>query len=149
MNRNTYSIRTLDKLRLRVLQKALQLPLQLFLRLRVTQKDFQLQFFAFACNAKNFAIVIVFLFLFLLPSDVFRLTGKSYLQISPIAALTACSQDWTYGYDMPCAFKLYPSEINSNGGFNREYVESCSSSTENIVTLLPQYLWSGGTWAGW
>ena len=50
MNRNTYSIRTLDKLRLRVLQKALQLPLQLSLRLRVTPKDFQLQFFAFACN---------------------------------------------------------------------------------------------------
>ena len=47
-----------------------------------------------------------------------------------------------YEYDMPHAFRPCPLEINNNDRFKREYVESCSSTTKNIITPLPQYPWS-------
>ena len=95
------------------------------------------------CNYHSFAIIPFF---FVPPSAVGR-TGNSYLQISSIAALTACNQDWTYESNMPCAFRPCPSGTNIDRGFNREHVESCSPTTKNIVTLLPQYLWPPN-WAG-
>ena len=48
---------------------------------------------------------------------------------------------------MPCAFRPCPSGTTIDRGFNREHVESCSPTTKNIVTLLPQYLWPPN-WAG-
>ena len=39
-------------------------------------------------------------------------------------------------HDMPCAC-----EPNSNDGFKREHLESCPSTTKNIVSPLQQYIW--------
>ena len=41
---------------------------------------------------------------------------------------------WEHG--MP-----YALEINSNGGFNGDYVEPCPSTTKNIMSPLPKCLW--------
>ena len=42
---------------------------------------------------------------------------------------------------MPCTFfEPCPSEINTNSGFTREHVESCSSTTINIISAPPQCL---------
>ena len=49
---------------------------------------------------------------------------------------------------MPCVFKSCPFETNSNGGFKQEHVESCSSTTKNIVSPLPQCVWPPNL-AGW
>ena len=39
-------------------------------------------------------------------------------------------------HDMPCAW-----EANNNDGFKREYLQSCPSTTKNIVSPLQQYIW--------
>ena len=100
----------------------------------------------FVCNAKRFAVAFLFLLVFLFVG-CFGQTGK-FSNFSPIAAWSACDQNWSYEYDMPCAFKPCPLEINSNGGLKRGHVESCSSTTKNIKSPLPQCLWPSNL-AGW
>ena len=46
-------------------------------------------------------------------------------------------------HDMPCALK-----INSNGGLKRGHVESCLSTTKDLISPLPQCLWPPNL-AGW
>ena len=41
---------------------------------------------------------------------------------------------------MSCAFKSCVLEINSNGGFKQQHVESDSSTSKTIVSPLPQCL---------
>ena len=41
---------------------------------------------------------------------------------------------------MPCASKSCVLEINSNGGFKQQHVESGSLTSKSIVSPLPQYL---------
>ena len=55
---------------------------------------------AFAYNARPFAIVIFFLFLFLIPSAVFGRTVKRFLtNLLRLVTLEACDQDLTYSLD--------------------------------------------------
>ena len=55
---------------------------------------------AFAYNARPFAIVIFFLFLFLIPSAVFGRTVKRFLtSLLRLVTLEACDQDLTYSLD--------------------------------------------------
>ena len=42
---------------------------------------------------------------------------------------------------MVCAFKPDAFEIKNDGGLEREYLESCSLTTKNIISPLPQGLW--------
>ena len=71
----------------------------------------------FFCNAKNFAIAIIYLSLF---SSTAFLDGlaKVIFNFFPFVALNACDQDRSYKYDMPCAFKPCSLEINSNDRSN-------------------------------
>ena len=110
------------------------------LRLRVTQNALQLLFFFFFS---------------LFPSAVSGRTDKRFLSTfrqlfswicatkigSPslgtptnycVYVLKFCMCE----HGMPCAL-----EINSNGGSKRGHVESCSSTTTNIISPLPQCLW--------
>ena len=64
---------------------------------------------------------------------------KFFVSFSFIAYLGVSDNDQTYQYDTPCAFKLCTLEINSKGRFKRKHVESCSSTTTNIISSL-QYL---------
>ena len=61
--------------------------------------------FAFACNAKRFAIVIIF-FIFLNLSAVYGQTVKSFLaNVLRLVSLEACDQDLTYSLDTS---KIFP-----------------------------------------
>ena len=42
---------------------------------------------------------------------------------------------------MPCAFKPCPLEINSNSRWKGRHMESCSLTTKNITSPLPQCPW--------
>ena len=46
-----------------------------------------------------------------------------------------CNQYRTYYNEVPCAFKPCPLEKNSNGGFKREHVEPCTSTTMLYLIL--------------
>ena len=93
-------------------------------------------FVAFVFNAKSFAIAII-LFL-LLYSNFWTDWQKLFSNFCHTAALSACDQDQNYQNDMSCAFKPCPLEINGNGRFQREHLESSSSATKNTISPLPQ-----------
>ena len=94
---------------------------------------------AFSFNTKGFAIVIL-VFQFLL-SPFWTDWQSLFSNFSPIAALSACGQDQSYEFDMSCAFKSCPLEINSNGGLKQEHLESIFSATKHIILSLPQCIW--------
>ena len=97
---------------MRLTQKTLQLPL--FLCLRLTQEALQSSFY----------------FYFFCFSSVFLDGLTIYIYaFSRISALGVCDQYRTYYHEMPCTFKPCPLEKNSNGGFKRERVEPCTSTT--------------------
>ena len=59
-------------------------------------------FIAFECNAKRFAIAILSLFLFLIPSADFERTAKSFLaNLLSLVTLESCDQDLTHSLDTP------------------------------------------------
>ena len=64
---------------------------------------------------------------FLILVSVFEWADKSCLW--PIFALVTCDQYRTCKHDMLYAFKPCALEINSNGGFKRDHVEPCFSTT--------------------
>ena len=79
----------------------------------------------FACMTKGFAITFVFPLLLFLVS-VCGQTDKQKLNsyFSPIAALSACDQDWSYQNDMLCPLKPCPLEKNINAGLKWKHLES-------------------------
>ena len=107
----------------------------------ISRHRFLVCFFTFACNVKSCAIAsIVF----------WRLAynAKSFAFLFLLFLLRACDQNWNHWYGMLCAFKLCSIEINSNGSLKRGHVESCPSTTKNIISPLPQCLWPSNL-AGW
>ena len=103
--------------------------MRVLLRLHVTQKEKALQVPE----------------LFFPPSRwCFRngLTKSFFANVSSFVTQEARDQDWTCQCEMSRAFKPFLLKINSNSGFKREHVESCSSTTKNITSRpLPQCLW--------
>ena len=124
------------------MQKALSMPFSLF------------PFFVFACNAKSFAIaVIVFFSSSFLPVFQKRTGRRFFVQFyyslprKRVTRIGFTSLDTLENYfvsvlsiiklrvckhDMPFAL-----EINSNSGFKQEHGESGSSTTKNIIYILP------------
>ena len=95
-------------------------------------------FFAFACNAKRFAIVFLFFLLFVLHVSALGWAGKIYFQLFVQLLLWALAT--RIGNDMPRAFNSCLLEKNSNGGLKRDHLEFSFSANKNI-SPLPQYLW--------
>ena len=52
-------------------------------------------------------------------------------QSASIAALSTCDHDWTYVCEMRSAFRRCLLEINGNGRFKWECIQSCSSTSKN------------------
>ena len=115
-----------------------------------------------ACNRKSFASVIVLFSYLSFSLQCFWTEWQRFFACIPsVAAVNECDQYRMYfvdtlansfGYilkfsvwehDIPCAL-----EINRNVGYKREHVEYCSSTTKNIISPLPQCLWSPNL-AGW
>ena len=110
---------------------------------QVNLKMFFVPIFAFACNAKTFAIVFLFLHLLLLLVSVFGWTGKRFscttlLLLLLVSLANIGLRDY---HIIMCAFMPYVSEMNKNDGVLSKYVESCSLTTKNIKPPLPQSLW--------
>ena len=115
--------------------------MDLILALEIS-RNYTFLIIAFPCNAKCFAIAILF-FIFLIPGAVF-LTKIGCLSLDTLAnycvyALKFCVCE----HDMSCTL-----EINSNGGSKRGHIESCLSITTNIISPLSQCLWLPNL-AGW
>ena len=100
------------------------------------------------------------LLFFLIPSAAFGRTDKSFSSYVPSVILVdVCDQDPSLDtpasycayvlkhrvceHDMSCAL-----EISSNEASKRGHVESCPSTTTNIISPLPQCLWPPNL-AGW
>ena len=64
-------------------------------------------------------------------------TDKKLFVYFSITALGAFYHDRTDQYDMVCALKVCPLEINSNGGFIGKKLEYYCSTTKNITSPLP------------
>ena len=110
---------------------------------QVNLNMFFVPFFAFACNAKTFAIVFLFLHLLLLLVSVFGRTGKSFSCTLLLLLLQASVANigLRHYHGIMCAFMPCVLEMNKNGGVLSKYVESCSLTTKNIKSPLPQCLW--------
>ena len=113
-------------LRLRVTQKALQLPLSLLFLILVGvsvldwQKFFFANFSSFVSPRKRETRI-----------GIISLGRLVYVFVSVLFIVKFC----VCKRNMPCAL-----EINSNGILTREHVKACSSSTIKIISPLPQYL---------
>ena len=64
-------------------------------------------------------------------------TDKKLFVYFSITALGAFYHDQTDQYDMACALKVCPLEINSNSGFIGKKLEYYCSTTKNITSPLP------------
>ena len=104
-----------------------------------------------------------FLFSFsLFPSAVFGKIDKSFLsKFRQLLFWTCVTKIGSLSLNTPTNYCVYvlkfcmrehgmscALEINSNGGSKRGHVESCSSTTTNIISQLPQCLWPPNV-AGW
>ena len=108
-----------------------------------TAKRFAITFlFTFACNVKSFAIaILVFFSLFLLQVPFSGRTGKSFFSYFHQLLLQTCvTKIVSPSLDKPANYCAL--EINKNDGLKRGHVESCPSTTKNIISPLLQSLWT-------
>ena len=89
----------------------------------------------FVCNEKALQLP-VYVFLFSFPSVISDGLKKLIFYFSCISALGAGAQWRTNKHDMSCALEPCPLEKNVNGGFKGEHVQSCFSTTTDIISPL-------------